>query len=417
MNQEFCPDESGRQLLSSYMYKTGTLPTGDEPETILPGWGFSYALRPYLSSMIGAFFMKASAIFYHSDRVLLAMSRMGSVLSVTGVCYYCLKLGNEVFKDTASALLFAAVACFFPQVMFLGMYQNNDSLSLMGVSMELYFLVRGYRGHWSIKNCIGLAVAFSVCILSYYSVYPWILMGGVFCVLSCMHDSSIENKSGFVIKRTLLVAAIVCLLTGWFFIRNALMHNGDFLGIASETVSRARLEGQGVILYNYNNRFEAGETFLEFVADDDFYWFRLTMKSLVGVFGYMDQLMPLEHYGEYYACIMIAFLVFFEVFLRVRKSFFSRALAAVFVISEMATVGLSLIQSYYRDFQPQGRYIITTVLVIGYVFAYGADHAYIRIGNGESDGEAGGRIHFILIALWLGMFARAWFGTMSKLLL
>ena len=52
-----CPDETARMTLTSWIYEHHTLPTGNEPETLIPGWGFSYALRPYLSAIIGAVFM------------------------------------------------------------------------------------------------------------------------------------------------------------------------------------------------------------------------------------------------------------------------------------------------------------------------------------------------------------------------
>ena len=59
VSPERCPDETARMRLTGWIYEHGSLPTGNEPETLIPGWGFSYALRPYLSAMIGAFFMKA----------------------------------------------------------------------------------------------------------------------------------------------------------------------------------------------------------------------------------------------------------------------------------------------------------------------------------------------------------------------
>ena len=45
-------------------------------EVIISGWGFSYALRPYLASIVGAGFQKLAACFTDSPRILLAASRM-----------------------------------------------------------------------------------------------------------------------------------------------------------------------------------------------------------------------------------------------------------------------------------------------------------------------------------------------------
>ena len=65
-----CPDEFMRSRLIVWMLEKGTLPTGDELETMAlnppPGvnYGFSFAIRPYLSAMIGALFVKISDAFF-----------------------------------------------------------------------------------------------------------------------------------------------------------------------------------------------------------------------------------------------------------------------------------------------------------------------------------------------------------------
>ena len=119
-----CPDEAGRLLLTKWIAQTGTLPRDNEPQImILPenaallnevyppviremgAWGFSYALRPYLASIIGAFFQKAASWFTQSPRVLLAASRMCSALSVTLCCFFCLRLGHRLFENRSSACL------------------------------------------------------------------------------------------------------------------------------------------------------------------------------------------------------------------------------------------------------------------------------------------------------------------------
>lgn len=57
-----CPGEAGRRVLLYWIYSHGTLPTENEVETIMDGWGFSYALRPFLSSIISAALMKVVSI-------------------------------------------------------------------------------------------------------------------------------------------------------------------------------------------------------------------------------------------------------------------------------------------------------------------------------------------------------------------
>ena len=149
-----CPDEEGRLLLTEWMVRTGSLPTGNEAEVMIPDWGFSYALRPYLSAMIGAVFVRAVSFLTENSRVLLAAARMCSVLSVTVCCGFCLRLGKHVFDKTASALLYAVIVCFVPQVLFLGMYQNNDALSLAAVSAMVCYFAEGREAHWPLRSCL-----------------------------------------------------------------------------------------------------------------------------------------------------------------------------------------------------------------------------------------------------------------------
>ncbi len=133
-----CPDETGRRQISDWIFLRGTLPTGNEPEVIMEQWGFSYAYRPYLVSILSGLFTKLASFLTGSGRILVAASRMPCVLSLTGCCIYCLLLGHRLFRKKWPAVLFAAMICFLPQAVYLGMYQNSDILSLFAVSMILY---------------------------------------------------------------------------------------------------------------------------------------------------------------------------------------------------------------------------------------------------------------------------------------
>lgn len=400
-NIDLCPDEAGRRLLSGYIYTTGRFPVGDEPETIMAGWGFSYALRPYLSSVIGAYCMRFAAVFTQSERILLAMSRMCSVLSITGCVYFLIKTGNMLFKDRLSSLLLAVSICLLPQVVFIGMYQNNDALSLMAVSMEIYYLVRGSRDEWSIRTCTGLAISMAIGMLSYYSIYPWILLGGVFCIISCVRNKDIDNKASFIATRTFLVLAIIFVLSGAFFIRNAMVHNGDFLGIAYEKISREALRAKGAQLYDYSPGSARFDNFADFIRD----WIRFSVESIIGMFGYMDMPLSKLQYDIYIVpVIVLEFWVMIKARFDKDKSIHEKRLQRLLLIGGAAVILLSIYASWYRDYQPQGRYIITAALPFSFAIAYGMDRYAARYT----------RVAFI--AAWTGMFLWVFFGTMTSMM-
>lgn len=410
-----CPDEQGRLLLTEWITETGTLPTGNESEVMIPGWGYSYALYPYLSSIISAVFVKAAALFTGSARLLIAASRMCSVFSVTGCCWFCLRLGHRLFEKRSSSILFAVVICFLPQVMFLGMYHNNDSLSLFAVTMMLFFLVEGFERKWPVRCCIGLAVGFSVGLLSYYSIYGWILMCAAFCVLAVLKDPVISDKGRLILKRAGLIAGVCLLLAGWFFIRSAILHDGDFLGIAYEKVSRAQAEEMGYVLFPYRDYRSEGLPVLGFLRFNHYEWILMTAASFVGVFGKMEFPLPIAAYVIYAAFFALGALLCLAACRR--PCMRDRLLLLLMLSSVVINVLLHFWQSYARDFQPQGRYVISAIVLLAYMIGYCMDNIALPTPRMNQKGVPRLKPAYALTVVWLALFAWACLGTMTKMLL
>ena len=411
-----CPDEEGRLLLTDWIVQTGTLPTGNEPEVMIPGWGFSYALHPYLSAIIGAIFKFTAACLTDSPRILLAASRMCSVLSVTFCCFFCLRLGHRLFEKKSSALLLAVLVCFLPQVVFLGMYQNNDSLSLCAVSMMLYCLAEGFDRKWPVSSCVGVAVAFSIGLLSYYTIYGWLLMGAVFCVLAVLTEPEGSGKGRLILNRATLIFGICLLLAGWFFIRNACLHNGDILGFDSESISRAQMQEQGYDLFSFIRYRDEGLSVAQFLRINEYAWLWMTAESFIGVFGHMVIYLPKIQYGIYYAVLGGAFILFFAVLFRQKTLRRDRLLMLLMLLSGIMTLCLHFLHSYTRDFQPQGRYVITLILPFAYMLAYGADKTTVIVRNPKPGKAADLNPAAALIVLWFALFIWAALGTMARMI-
>ncbi|MCR5737366.1 MAG: hypothetical protein K6G64_06935 [Eubacterium sp.] len=405
-----CPDEGARQLLSNWIFKTGTLPTGNEPETIIQSYGFSYALRPYLSAIVSALFMKIVSLFTNAPSALMIASRMCSVCSITVCSVFCIKLGHKLFRKKNLPLIFAMFICLMPQVLFLGMYQNNDSIALASVAIILYYFWQGYESHWSYKNCAGLAVGLSIALLSYYTIYAWILMCGILVLISLLRDKELSKAE--VLKRLSLIAAICMLLAGWFFIRNAIYHNGDFLGTATEWKIWEAVIANGNKDHTYYSPWKEGVSLITFLTEKEFYWLRITFMSVIGVFGNMDILNPAEMYGIYYAIILAGILGCLMVVLNRKPEGKHRYLMGLMFCSSLATFLLHFIQSYYRDYEPQGRYIISILFFMSYMFAYAMEHLELRLSiNGRTDdGNLRNRLFtpdYIFIVIWLALLARS----------
>lgn len=413
---EQCPDEWGRAQLTNWMVSTGTLPTGNEAETILSNWGFSYALRPFLPQMIGALFVRITGLVTTSPRLLLLAARMPSVLSVTACCLFALGLGHRLFKRRESSVLFASLVSLLPQVVFLGMYQNNDAPSLATVAGMLYFMVRGYDDEWRCADCVGLGICASMCLLTYYNAYGWILSTAVFCVVAVLRDAQTPDRKRLLVRRVVLVVGICAALAGWFFVRNALLHEGDALGFAEELRSRARLEAQGIQLVAYVVPRNEGMSFFEFFAWKNWEVFWMSTRSFVGTFGYMLIYIPLPRYGLYYALFLCGVVVYALVVMLEHPSRRDSLLVLMMLVASAITVFLHLWASYSRDYEPQGRYVITLIFLLGYMMCYGMDNTNLLVKGRGNKGDVPLPVAQLLGIAWITLFALTYFGTMTQML-
>ncbi len=400
-----CPDESGRMYLVNHMVYQGTLPTGNEPHTIMEQWGFSYALRPFLPQMISAVFMRIALVATDSDRTLLLAARLTSVVSVTACCAFVLGMGHRLFRQHDTPLLFAAIVCLLPQVTFLGMYVNDDAPSLAAVAAMLYFLVRGYDEGWQLLDCVGLALTMSVCLLTYYSVYGWVLSALGFCVVAMLRHSNAPGNQRLIVHRLALIGAICMLLAGWFFVRNAVLHEGDPFGLRSEMRSRELAMAQGAQLYQPIVPASDGISFLEFLGwkNGEILW--MSACSFVGTFGYMLIYLPPACYGLYFCVFALGVIGYLAAVIRQRPNRRDALLVATMLLASCITVALHLWASYARDYEPQGRYVITLTLLLGYMLSYGVDRTETRLPLAR-----------LATIGWIALFAVSCLGTMTRML-
>ena len=151
------PDEQMRYYVADYIYKHhGALPGGDDPAVRNKVWGISYAYYPVVSYMVSALFMRISRLFADPGYSMFKIARMADVLFVTGAVYFVVKASGKLFpKEKYSRevrWLFAALAGFMPQAIFVGTYVNTDSLALLAAAMILYAWASYLREDWTWKN-------------------------------------------------------------------------------------------------------------------------------------------------------------------------------------------------------------------------------------------------------------------------
>ena len=362
------PDEMMRYQVPLWIYRHHALPIGNETDLIDSTYGFSYAFLPYLPSIIAAGFMKCVSLFRSSEHALLFAARMVSVLAGTAVVYLCLKIGPHLFRSRWSTYFFAILVGFLPQFIFLSSYLNNDVFSLFTDFLILYALLEGRQNKWKWRTCALLALAISLNLLTYYNAYGWVAVSALFCIISCVQDKQIQKKLRFILPRVLFVAVLVCCLAGWYFIRNAILYDGDFLGRNAARECARHFAAAGNTVHDNISASENGLSIWEMLNDG--LWVPTTIESFIGVFGYLDCFLPNQLYAVYKTIIFVGLLL--AVF-TVRSKGEHGLLTILLVPAMILPTVLAIIYTYTEDYQPQGRYVMPMLPALAIFVTFGYD--------------------------------------------
>lgn len=276
-------------------------------------------------------------------------------------------------KKTSVIILFSVLVCYLPMFVFLSSYLNNDAFSVMVSSFIIYFWLKGDSENWSIKDCVLFGISLGVCALTYYNAYGYLLCSIVFyCWSMWKHNNSFV----MFLKKGIIIFVSAFIIGGWFFIRNYIIHDGDFLGMKSMYASGElhALDQFKPSLRNnpINLGWSFGQTFLAPTVGE-WNWFQSTVQSFVGVFGFMEYRLQNIVYSIYYCLIGFGFIIgiIFLFLLKNRREDLGLYFFINLILCIIIPIVLSMQYSYATDFQPQGRYVISALIPIMIFVAYG----------------------------------------------
>ncbi|GEM_PF-660816 len=388
------PDEPVRIILSDYVFFHGQLPNAWDPAVRIREWGFSYALRPMLVNILGAFNMWVVSWFTDDPYALLLSVRIISAFSKTAMLYFLFRTCEWLGWKPRWGWCVVLICSLVPQLTFLAGYHNNDTFCMCCVSAVLYCWVRGMKEKWTWADCIKFAIAMGLTIQSYYNAYPYILFSIPLFFMTAFHRHMAREEKIEMWKKTGVIVLITFLIAGWWFIRNIILYNGDVLG------SKTRLE-MGEKFATFSKRpsiifkpIRQGLSYWDtmfFFNGSPFDWATKTFMSSFALLGLMDFLMPAELY-RFFSILVVTglalFVIQFVVWI-VQALWYAlkkhcadheanqNILFFLFIsICAVMVIMLSLYYSWTDDFQPQGRYIMpgfTSVIlavVAGYRFAF-----------------------------------------------
>ena len=131
-------------------------------------WGFTYGFRPILPQMVEAVFVRVAMIWTKDAFSLIFAGRLVSVVCGMIFAGFVRAISKKLFERTNIQWLFTLLTVCLPQACFLFTYLNCDSMALMASAMIILFVIRGLEDHFSVRNCVWIAVSCAICVLSYY---------------------------------------------------------------------------------------------------------------------------------------------------------------------------------------------------------------------------------------------------------
>jgi 4-amino-4-deoxy-L-arabinose transferase-like glycosyltransferase len=366
------PDEYNRYRIPLYICSHSDLPNGFDEEIRIPGYGFSYAFQPILPYMIQGYVMRIVNLFTASETALLYTARLVNLFFGLITAYIVLLLGRKWFSDRRISWFFSFLVTFLPQSIFVHTYVNTDSCCMLSIALILYGLTLGLQSRFTLKPSLLLALGIIMCALSYYNAYAYIL-SSIILFLACFF---FDYRNLF--KKGLVIAIPVLLGTGWWFIRSAVLYNGDFLGLRTRNECASIYASPELNPSVMSTYLSEGKSIWYMLTNSDFA--SLSFLSFIGIFGAMAIISTIWLYRFYKFVFwfgIIAEILYFVISKSSLKKNIKKPAGITdtfhipawlwhlnMILCIFTPIFLSIWYSYATDYQPQGRYILPALIPI-----------------------------------------------------
>ena len=249
---------------------------------------------------------------------------------------------------------------------------------------------------WCWKNVIGLAIGIGLCALSYYNSYGYILMSVPLFIISYIltkkKEAIKEKKEDYkkqivlgLLKKGLAIIGIVFAIAGWWFIRNYIIHDGDFLGMKSSDQCAEIHAEEEFKPSKHPTSQKNGESIQHMMVFG--HWLRETFKTFICVFSYWKIPLSRLYYFIFFFIYAIGFIGTILYFIKniktkyYKENFNKLILEITFLICMGINMFLSVYYSWTTDFQPQGRYLMPSLIPLTYFAITGFKEVMERIFN------------------------------------
>lgn len=413
------PDEINRFKVVNYICNHGRLPKGDDPEVILAGYGASYAFQPILTYIIQGFLLRFLKLFTTDGYILLLAARMVNAVFGVIMAYFVRQTAKTAWKNPYLQWVFTLLVVFLPQNLFIHSYVNTDSMAMLSVAIIFYVLLRAQTTGYDKKDCILLAVGIILCAMSYYNAYG-IIVAAIICFAAYYIHLGGERKGLWVewqplLRKGILISVIVLVGIGWWFIRNAVLYEGDIIAMNARrecAIQTATPDYNPLTRFTWQN---SEQTLYDMLFTTGY--IRLLRDSFIAMFGPMiipthgliyvwykrlwivtciAAVLPVKKWKKYDGSEWAAKQENEDcdeaVGSRKNRNVFYASMTLFCVI----TIALSIYYSYTWEFQPQGRYILPVLIPFMYLVTLGVqkictvlDVVRLKEKDTEKGGNAG----------------------------
>jgi 4-amino-4-deoxy-L-arabinose transferase-like glycosyltransferase len=179
----------------------------------------------------------AESFPWRGTTLAIHVLRFFSVWMGAGTVYLTYRLVLELWpKSTGFALTAAAVTAFNPMFCFISGSVNNGNLGMLLSAAGLWLLTRLVSRHgtseplsrsawWADVSVLGLILGFAV--LTRTNTIGLLPL----TALSISYVAWRRREWWYFISGGLVTAGLVVLISGWWFVRNAILYDGDWTGI------------------------------------------------------------------------------------------------------------------------------------------------------------------------------------------
>lgn len=271
----------------------------------------------------------------------------------------------------------AVILCLTPQLWYLYSYVTSDGWDFFVSFLALYqfinsksmlnkILVEPMSGK-NIARVLFVSLLFALILMGKPNYYVLLILF-FFILLFKLIDCGKTNRKSLFLK-FLIILSFVFLFLGIRMVPDFVHYGLESRSAVKEEMKEARAQYQfkdstpQEEKYDGLNLYNRGISLKELLIDKK--WVEMSIKSFMGVYGYMQYFAD----SKYYSVLVFLYFGIYCFILYYGFAIADKRKRLLFLLSQMLvflSVGLSLYNSWFLDFQPQGRYLLPILLILAF---------------------------------------------------